>query len=292
MQEDTGESPMSPTSNFKKGFSLIELSVALVVMGLLTAVAIPITLSVTRNQKIRQAEGELENIRELIISYYNVNGKLPSHDATYTLPTAKLGIPDQYKNDPVKGIPYLYYADTVSGSNDTIYVDGIPLGGLSAVIISAGPNGKFDGENATPGDRRFASTGSGDFDDILYYVCELDLAPSTTTTSTNICNTYTLIVRNKNQRSNITEYGRVLSTTPTPINFSVARFSSYTLTGISPVACIQLSSDNTFPQNRTYWFNIATYNEGSDCTVEVVIYTDQYNVQGNDPPAITRDLYR
>ncbi|MEO0238933.1 MAG: type II secretion system protein [candidate division WOR-3 bacterium] len=290
MQEDTGESPMSPTSNFKKGFSLIELSVALVVMGLLTAVAIPITLSVTRNQKIRQAESELENIRGLIISSYNVNGKLPSHDATYTLPTAKLGIPDQYKNDPIKGIPYLYYADTVSGSNDTIYVDGIPLGGLSAVIISAGPNGKFDGENATPGDRRFASTGTGDFDDVLYYVCELDLAPSTTNTSTNICNNYTLIVRNKNQRSKITEYGRVLSTTTT--NFSVAYLSSYTLTGISPVACIQLSPDNTYQQNRTYWFNIATYNEGSDCTVEVVIYTDQYNVAGSDPPAITRDLYR
>ena len=290
MQEDTGESPMSPTSNFKKGFSLIELSVVLVVMGLLTAVAIPITLSVTRNQKIRQAESELENIRELIISYYNVNGKLPSHDATYTLPTAELGIPDKYKNDPVKGIPYLYYADTVPGSNDTVYVDGIPLGGLSAVIISAGPNGKFDGENATPGDRRFASTGSGDFDDILYYVCELDLAPPTTTTSTNICNTYTLIVQNKNQRSKITEYGRVLSATPT--NFSVAHLSSYTLTGISPVACIQLSIDNTFKDSRTNWFNIATYNEGSDCTVEVVIYTDQYNVQGNDPPAITRDLSR
>jgi prepilin-type N-terminal cleavage/methylation domain-containing protein len=287
MQEDTGESPMSPISNFKKGFSLIELSVALVVMGLLTAVAIPITLSVTRNQKIRQAEGELENIRELIISYYNVNGKLPSHDAAYTLPTAKLGIPDQYKNDPIKGIPYLYYADTVPGSNDTIYVDGIPLGGLSAVIISAGPNGKFDGENAKPEDRRFASTGSGDFDDVLYYVCELDLKEAPPQYSgIGYCPSYTLILRNK--IFGTTLYYRFIADTVSS-SYTLNYGSTATLTGLRPYTCIQVNNGNNYSATRTYFFNISSYNEGDNCIVEVVLYSLLF---GNAHPLITGDLSR
>jgi len=288
MQEDTGESPMSPISNFKKGFSLIELSVALVVMGLLTAVAIPITLSVTRNQKIRQAESELENIRELIISYYNVNGKLPSHDATYTLPTAKLGIPDQYKNDPVKGIPYLYYADTVPGSNDTIYVDGIPLGGLSAVIVSAGPNGKFDGENATPGDRRFASTGTGDFDDVLYYVCELDLKEAPLQYSgIAYCPSYTLILRNKNT-SGTTLYYRYIADAVSP-SYTLSYGSTAILTNLKPYTCIQVNTGNNYTATRTYFFNISSYNEGDNCIVEVIIYS---LLSGTAHPLITGDLSR
>gem|GEM_PF-1185850 len=278
---------MSPISNFKKGFSLIELSVALVVMGLLTAVAIPITLSVTRNQKIRQAEGELENIRELIISYYNVNGKLPSHDAAYTLPTAKLGIPDQYKNDPIKGIPYLYYADTVPGSNDTIYVDGIPLGGLSAVIISAGPNGKFDGENAKPEDRRFASTGSGDFDDVLYYVCELDLKEAPPQYSgIGYCPSYTLILRNK--ISGTTLYYRFIADTVSS-SYTLNYGSTATLTGLRPYTCIQVNNGNNYSATRTYFFNISSYNEGDNCIVEVVLYSLLF---GNAHPLITGDLSR
>jgi len=278
---------MSPTSNFKKGFSLIELSVALVVMGLLTAVAVPITLSVTRNQKIRQAESELENIRELIISYYNVNGKLPSHDATYTLPTAKLGIPDQYKNDPVKGIPYLYYADTVSGSNDTIYVDGIPLGGLSAVIVSAGPNGKFDGENATPGDRRFASTGTGDFDDVLYYVCELDLKEAPQISGIGYCPSYTLILRNKNT-SHTTLYYRYIAGAVSP-SYTLNYGGTATLTGLRPYTCIQVNNRNNYSAIRTYFFNISSYNEGDNCIVEVVIYS---LLSVGTHPLITGDLSR
>jgi prepilin-type N-terminal cleavage/methylation domain-containing protein len=287
MQEDTGESPMSPISNFKKGFSLIELSVALVVMGLLTAVAIPITLSVTRNHKIRQAENELENIRELIISYYNVNGKLPSHDATYTLPTAELGISDQYKNDPVKGIPYLYYADTVPGANDTIYVDGIPLGGLSAVIISAGPNGKFDGENATPEDRRFASTGSGDFDDVLYYVCELDLKEAPQISGIAYCPSYTLILRNKNA-SGTTLYYRYIADAVSP-SYTLSYGSTATLTNLKPNTCIQVNTGNSYTATRTYFFNISSYNEGDNCIVEVIIYS---LLSGTAHPLITGDLSR
>jgi len=287
MQEDTGESPMSPTSNFKKGFSLIELSVSLVVMGFLTAVAIPITLSVRRNQKIRQAEGELENIRGLIISYYNVNGKLPSHDATYSLPTAKLGIPDQYKNDPVKGIPYLYYADTVPGSNDTIYVDGIPLGGLSAVIVSAGPNGKFDGENATPGDRRFASTGSGDFDDVLYYVCELDLKEAPQISGRGYCPSYTLVLRNKNT-SGTTLYYRYIADAVS-LSYTLSYGSTATLTNLNPYTCIQVNTGNSYTATRTYFFNISSYNEGDNCIVEVIIYS---LLSGATHPLITGDLSR
>ena len=282
---DTGESQMSPISNFRKGFSLIELSVALVVMGLLSAVAIPITINVSRNQKIMQAENELQNIRELLIYYYKTNGNLPAHEPNNTLPSPILGIPEQYKNDPIKGIPYLYFADTISAA-DTIYVDNTPLGAISAVIISAGPNGKFDGENATPSDGRFESTGTGDFDDILYYVCELDLTE--TPEAWGVCESYTLILRNKDVVENRALYARIIRDVAT--TYTIPWGQTLTISGLEPFACIQLSRRNNYGSAiEVYFFNISSYNEGNDCTVEVIKYSQ---LSGTTHPLITGDLHR
>lgn len=279
---------MSLTLSFRKGFSLIEISVALVVMGILTAVAIPVALNVNRAQKVGQAMSELSNIREIIISYYKINGKLPSHDATYSLPTSTIGIPDQYSKDPIKGIPYIYFADTTAGSTDTIYIDGVPMGDISAVIISAGPNGNFDGENATPDDGRFESSGTGDFDDILYYVCELDLKGGPRVLSSQYCETYTLILSNKDVNG-ITYYMRTISDVINPSPYAtLTPGSSITLSNLPPYTCVQISTDKNFRDQRTQFFNITSFNEGSDCMENVVIYSNFRGVQS--PPLITGDL--
>ncbi len=277
--------------NSKKAFSLVELAVALVVIGILSSVAIPVTLAVSRNRKLQQTELELRNIRELIITFYNMNGILPPHTPDYKLPTNTLGLPEQYKNDPVKGVPYLYLADTLQGT-DTIYVDGIPLGGISAVIISAGPNGKFDGENADPTNWRFQSVGTGDFDDLLYYLADLDLKPVATyqSTSTTYCPTLTLIFRNKNR------WGRNFFLRPifntTPQTYTVTTGNSVTIPNLPPSTVVQICGrDNTFSLNRTVAFNLSAINEGN-CTVEIVGYSSPGTALNTEWPYITGDLSR
>ncbi|MGB9824645.1 MAG: type II secretion system protein [Candidatus Hydrothermia bacterium] len=278
---------MFPISKSKRrGLTLIEISVVLIIFGLFVAVSVPVTMAISRRSKIIQAESELKGIREAILNFFIVNGYLPPPDPGYTIPVSMLGLPNEYKYDPITGKPYFYFPDDQDPA-DTIKIDGIPMGFTSAVIISAGVNGKFDLQDTSS--RNFTSVGSGDFDDILYYISELDLkglfAQGIPSGSYKPCDSHQLTIYN---RSTSTVYLRYLYPGFTSTTNTITANSVVTISNIPRNATVQISTENLFNDNRsTIAFNIASFNEGT-CEVGTGIFF----AVDNRAIYITQDILR
>lgn len=60
--------------NNKKGFSLMELMIVVVIMGILIAVAIPLYGAITTNAKNSTCESNLDTIRSAAVAYSNGTG--------------------------------------------------------------------------------------------------------------------------------------------------------------------------------------------------------------------------
>ena len=58
----------------KKGFSLMELMIVVVIMGILIAVAIPLYGSIVTNSKNSTCESNLDTIRSAAVAYSNGTG--------------------------------------------------------------------------------------------------------------------------------------------------------------------------------------------------------------------------
>ena len=58
----------------KKGFSLMELMIVVVIMGILIAVAIPLYGSIVTNSKNSTCESNLDTIRSAAVAYVNGTG--------------------------------------------------------------------------------------------------------------------------------------------------------------------------------------------------------------------------
>ncbi|MEO0272314.1 MAG: type II secretion system protein [candidate division WOR-3 bacterium] len=253
----------------KKGLTLVEIAIVLIILGMATSVSIPLILSLTRQNKIAQAEAELNALREIVLNYYKLSGKLPPHTADFRLPADLLQIPPSYIKDPITSNYYLYFCDSTN-ITDSVYIDNIPIGAISAVIICSGKNGKFDGENANPSNRRFQSTGSGDFDDIISYISELDLytPPSSNATQSQVCNNFTFVI------SNWTAYSytaRILSY-PNHDTSTTIRADSTVIQGIPTGSAILVFPTGSTREEEFYSLNINTFNEGSDCKVRTILF--------------------
>ena len=59
----------------KKGFSLVELMIVVVIMGILIAVAIPLYGSITTNAKNKTCASNIDAIKNAAVAYYTENGK-------------------------------------------------------------------------------------------------------------------------------------------------------------------------------------------------------------------------
>lgn len=62
----------------KKGFSLVELMIVVVIMGILIAVAIPLYGAITANANNKTCSTNIENIKQAAVTYkasYDVNAK-------------------------------------------------------------------------------------------------------------------------------------------------------------------------------------------------------------------------
>ena len=253
----------------RRGFTLIELAIVLILVGIVIAVTLPLVFTTFQQKKIAQAEEELKDMKDLVITYYVVNDSLPAAGSGYTVPYQALQIPQKYTKDPIRGIPFLYYADR-SNPADSIYVDGTSIGSIGAVLISAGVNGKFDGENASPSDGRFQSQGSGDFDDILVYISELELtATGTGGGSGTTCTRFTLVLTNSSG-ANIW----VKSLPSTTINCErIKRNRTSTFTDVPSGDEIYIFNSSTLCSwgiAELYKFSLSSTNQGNDCEVCVI----------------------
>ncbi len=266
----------------KKGFTLLEIAIALIIIGVLAGISIPILTQLNRGKRIETAKKELETYKKRIIVFYQTYGHLPRHTATYGLPPDSLQIPTKFLRDPIKGISYLYYMGPSTYSpSDSIFVDGKAIGpvGKSAVLVCAGQNGKFDGENITPSDNRFQSYGSGDFDDILIAIIEMEL--ETGSTSTDSCTTYIITIAN---RSGTTIYIFPMKSRNT--HRTLGNNADSTFTNIDPNELIGISTNANFPHTQTNFFIPKKYDANGNC--RIIINVTRWSTR--NVPLLSLDL--
>ena len=65
------------------GFSLVELMIVIVIIGVLAAVAVPIYSNNVMKAKMSEADASLGSIRTQLRVYYGENGEYPAETGTY-----------------------------------------------------------------------------------------------------------------------------------------------------------------------------------------------------------------
>lgn len=99
----------------QKGFSLVEIMITVAIMGILTAVAVPVYKDYIKTAKMSEAMSNLETLRLLEEQYFNDHGK-------YTGVVSKADILDPTKSPLKKGFkpgsnPKFEYS--IAGDNTT-----------------------------------------------------------------------------------------------------------------------------------------------------------------------------
>ncbi len=252
----------------KRAFTILEMAIALIILGVIGGLSIPLIRTLQEKKSFQDVQYELQTLKRRIIAYYKTYGRIPIHTVSFNLNRTELQVPVKYTVDPISGIPYMYVADT-SASANIIYVDGNSLGTIGTVIISAGRNGKFDEENATPGDFVFQSQGGPGFDDILISISEMELKQGEAG-SPSVCLTYSLTVTNY--------YGSSITVRPLTANSptTVLNNQTVTISNLSPFDQILIYL--TSFSNISYSYLVpAKFDRNSNCTISIRIH-NQSNV--------------
>ncbi|MCK9225332.1 MAG: type II secretion system GspH family protein [Candidatus Muirbacterium halophilum] len=151
----------------KKGFTLLELLIVIVVIGILAAVSVPRLMSFIDEGKRGAATAELDAIKGASRLYLMHTGKYPGHVAelvvnkTNGTGPAISGWKGPYMEDAVEEVTkdpweneYKIYDKQLDADgnpvNGTFNINGKPLCGI--LIVSFGPNGVDDGKGATYSD--------------------------------------------------------------------------------------------------------------------------------------------
>jgi type II secretory pathway pseudopilin PulG len=161
------------------------MMIVLVVIGIITAAAIPTVNSLMRQKKENDTKKQMNEIKQVILTYYVKHESLPSPVTTagapagyqdYTLPIDALELPPSGQIDKIYTSNYYGYVSTNEGAPfDSLVVDGYSIGTSAAVIVSRGRDLTFNANNENLADGDFTEQIQDGFDDFLVYVTEGEL---------------------------------------------------------------------------------------------------------------------
>ena len=143
-----GEGSRRPGARRARGFTLIEIMVVVIIIGLLAAVIVPTVLSKVDDARVAKAKQDIQSLEAALSMYYLDNSKYPTSEQGLTAlvqqptdPSIKHWRPGGYleriSKDPW-GNPYLYTFPGTHGKAYDLYTlgaDGQPGGdGINADI--------------------------------------------------------------------------------------------------------------------------------------------------------------
>ena len=140
---------MRSRRNHQEGFTLIELMVVILIIGLLATIVVQSLRGATDKAKTTKAESDIAELKTALDRYYLDNGNYPTTEqglqSLVTAPTSG-PIPANYEdggyveripNDPW-GHPYVYQSDGNTYTLESYGADGQPGGtGKNADIIGS-----------------------------------------------------------------------------------------------------------------------------------------------------------
>ena len=143
---------MRPALSFQRGFTLIEIMVVVIIIGILAAIVAPNVIGRVDDAQITKAKAEIANIENAMKFYRLDNFAYPSSeqgvDALVTKPAdpniknwKSGGYLSRVPNDPW-GNPYLYLNPGNQGEIDiyTLGADAVPVARASTLISAIGPS--------------------------------------------------------------------------------------------------------------------------------------------------------
>ena len=158
------------TSSNRKGFTLVEMAIIMVIIGLIAGMILPAIIKSIKREQITDARRQVRMARDEIIGYAMANNKLPAD-------LSKIAHGDD--PFPTGSYPYLFYrpADEInegkSGSGQICDVGGTTLkvtigsdtyDDIAFVIASKGKNMNFQLNNATNGTVTLYESGQPNID--------------------------------------------------------------------------------------------------------------------------------
>ncbi|WP_035587029.1 type II secretion system protein [Hippea jasoniae] len=180
----------------RKGFTLIEVAIVLVILGLIIGLGIPMLRMLVKQNKLTQDRTLVKEAKEALIGYAFAHGGFPApvnKNGYRTLPASKLGVPSR----DAEGQSIIYdvndtLTDDATGGNLTTFCNNVKSAissnqkpqiqysdgtkkSVAFVVISRGSNYKLDDLNSnaakwTNGTRIYDSDDhpySKDYDDIV-----------------------------------------------------------------------------------------------------------------------------
>lgn len=176
-----------------RAFTLIEMAIILVIIGLLIGATMPLLFQMTKHSHYRSTQKDLEGIGEALAGYVGIHWKLPPADTngdgvgdanqtSGTLPYLDLGLGavDSWRNRYNYDVNSRLITTTTKSALCTAissiaagefpqlaFSSGGATSAQAFVVLSAGENSALNGGNSPfPGDRRYESYSPTDtFDD-------------------------------------------------------------------------------------------------------------------------------